>query len=65
MSSYGNPTLDCDGLDELEDDYVFNVIAIDDDEDAQPLKRRRLPAVSCRYPSPASTISKIQEDEID
>jgi hypothetical protein len=59
------PTLGCDSLDELEDDYVFDVIAIDDDEDARPPKRRRLPAVSCRYPSPASTISKIQGDEID
>lgn len=63
--SCGDPTLDSDGLDELEDDYVFDVIATDDDEDAQPPKRRRLPAVSCRYPSPASTISKIQEGEID
>jgi hypothetical protein len=64
-SSCGNLTLDCDGLDELEDNYVFDVIAIDDDEDAQPPKQQRLPAVSCRYPSPASTISKLQEDEID
>jgi hypothetical protein len=64
-SSCGNPTLDCDGLDELEGDYVFDVIATDDDEDARPPKRQRLPAVSCRYPSPASTVSKIQEDEID
>jgi hypothetical protein len=64
-SSCGGPTLDCDGPDELEDDGAFDVIATGDDEDARPPKRRRLPAVSCRYPSPASTISKIQEGEID
>jgi hypothetical protein len=63
--SCSDPILDYNGPDELEDDYVFDVIATDDDEDARPPKRRRLPAVSCRYPSPASTISKIQEDEID
>jgi hypothetical protein len=64
-SSCGDPTLDCDGHDELEDNYVFDVIATDDDEDAQPPKQRRLPAVCCRYPSPASTVSKVQEDGTD
>lgn len=64
-SSCSNPTLDCDSLDKLEDNYVFNVIATNDDKDAQPSKQQRLPAVSCRYPSPANTIFKIQEDEIN
>jgi hypothetical protein len=63
--SCGDPTLDCDGLDELGDDCVFDIIATDDDEDAQPPKRRRLPASSCRYPSPANTTSKPQEDGTD
>jgi hypothetical protein len=58
-SSCGNLTLDCDGHDELEDNYVFDVIATDNNEDARPPKRRRLPAVCCRYPSPASIVSKL------
>jgi hypothetical protein len=64
-SSCGDPTLDCDGPNEGEDDYVFDVIATDDDEDARPSKRRRLLAISCRYPRPASTVSELQEDGTD
>ncbi|KAI9653662.1 MAG: hypothetical protein M1829_001149 [Trizodia sp. TS-e1964] len=59
------PTLDCNGPDELEDDGAFDVIATGDDEDAQPPKRWRLPAVSCRYPGLTTTISKIEENRID
>lgn len=57
-----SPTLD--GPDELEGDSVFDVIARDDDEDTRPPKQQKLPAVS-RYPSPASTVSKLQEHRTD
>jgi hypothetical protein len=46
-------------------DPALDAIATDDDGDAQPPKRRRLPAVSCRYPSPVSTVSKVQDGGAD
>ena len=41
------------------------MIATVDDEDARPPKRRRQPAISYRYLSPASTVSKLQEERTD
>jgi hypothetical protein len=67
-SSCSDPTPDCDRPDKREDDYVFDIIATDDNEDdvdARSAKRRKLPAVSCRYPSLAGTIPKMQVDQID
>jgi hypothetical protein len=67
-SSCCDSIFDCNGPDESEDNYIFDVFATDndeDDEDARFTKRRKLSAVPCRNPSPASTIPKIQEDEID
>lgn len=31
--SYSNPTLDCDSVNKLEDNYIFDVIAIDNNKD--------------------------------
>jgi hypothetical protein len=66
ISSCSNLILNCDGPYERED-YVFDVIAADDEDgaDAQPAKRRKLPDFLYRYPSPAGAISKIPEGEID
>lgn len=63
--SCSNLTLNYNSLNKLEDNYVFNVIAINNNKDAQPLKQQRLLAVSCKYLSLASIISKLQEDKID
>lgn len=41
------------------------MIATDNNKDTRPPKQQRLPAVSCRYSSPASIVSKLQGDRTD
>jgi hypothetical protein len=65
--SSGDHILDNDGPNEREDS-VFDVIDTDDDKDGadtRSAKQRKLPAVSCRYPGPASTAPNMQEDNTD
>ncbi len=59
---------DCDGSNESENDYIFDVFATDDDEDgedARSIKRRKLSAVSCRNPSPRINITGLQDSSSD